>query len=66
MCSHTHFVHANDDKERHTLRSPGFEAETTLNRKDFGLAWNALLETGGVLVGDEVKVTLSLQAAPAA
>ncbi|MCL4845214.1 MAG: YceI family protein [Acidobacteria bacterium] len=44
----------------------GFEAETTLNRKDFGLAWNAVLETGGFLVGDEVKVTLSLQAAPAA
>lgn len=44
----------------------GFEAETTLNRKDFGLTWNAVLETGGVLVGDEVKVSLSLQAAPAA
>lgn len=44
----------------------GFEAETALNRKDFGLAWNAVLETGGFLVGDEVKVTLSLQAAPAA
>lgn len=44
----------------------GFEAETTLNRKDFGLAWNAMLETGGFLVGDEVKVSLSLQAAPSA
>jgi len=44
----------------------GFEAETTLNRKDFGLTWNAALETGGFLVGDEVKVSLSLQAAPAA
>jgi polyisoprenoid-binding protein YceI len=40
----------------------GFEAETTLNRKDFGLMWNAALETGGFLVGDEVKVTLSIQA----
>ena len=39
-----------------------FEAETTLNRKDFGLSWNAALETGGFLVGDEVKVTLSIQA----
>ena len=39
-----------------------FEAELTLNRKDFGLAWNAALETGGFLVGDEVKVTLSIQA----
>ena len=40
----------------------GFEAETSLNRKDFGLNWNAALETGGLLVGDEVKVNLSIQA----
>lgn len=39
-----------------------FEAEVTLSRKDFGLSWNAALETGGFLVGDEVKVTLSIQA----
>lgn len=38
-----------------------FETEATLNRKDFGLNWNAALETGGFLVGDEVKVSLSLQ-----
>jgi polyisoprenoid-binding protein YceI len=39
-----------------------FEAELTLNRKDFGLTWNAALETGGFLVGDEVKVSLAIQA----
>jgi polyisoprenoid-binding protein YceI len=39
-----------------------FEAEATLNRKDFGLNWNAALETGGFLVGDEVRVSLSVQA----
>jgi polyisoprenoid-binding protein YceI len=39
----------------------GFETETTLNRKDFGLNWNAALEAGGFLVGDEVKVTLQIQ-----
>lgn len=39
-----------------------FESELTLNRKDFGLSWNAALETGGFLVGDEVKVMLSVQA----
>ena len=39
-----------------------FEAELTLNRKDFGLTWNAALETGGFLVGDEVRVFLSIQA----
>lgn len=40
----------------------GFEAETTINRKDFGLLWNAALETGGFLVGDEVKIGLQIQA----
>lgn len=41
-----------------------FEAEYTLNRKDYGLNWNAVLETGGFLVGDEVKVGVSIQAVP--
>jgi polyisoprenoid-binding protein YceI len=40
----------------------GFESEITINRKDFGLAWNAALETGGFLVGDDVKISLSVQA----
>jgi polyisoprenoid-binding protein YceI len=40
----------------------GFEAEATLNRRDFGLTWNAALETGGFLLGDEVKVMLAIQA----
>ena len=40
----------------------GFEMNITLNRKDFGLAWNAALETGGFLVGDEVRIDLSIQA----
>jgi len=39
----------------------GFESEVMLNRKDFGLSWNAALETGGFLVGDDVKVSLSVQ-----
>ena len=39
-----------------------FEGEVTINRKDFGLNWNAALETGGFLVGDEVKIALSVQA----
>jgi polyisoprenoid-binding protein YceI len=42
-----------------------FEAETTVNRKDFGLTWNAPIETGGFLVGDDVKISLSVQAIPA-
>ena len=40
-----------------------FEAELTLNRKDYGLNWNAAIEAGGFLVGDEVKISLSIQAA---
>ena len=43
----------------------GFEAEITINRKDFGLAWNATLETGGFLVGDDVKISVSIQATQA-
>jgi polyisoprenoid-binding protein YceI len=39
-----------------------FETETTINRKDFGLNWNAALETGGFLVGDEVRISVSVQA----
>jgi polyisoprenoid-binding protein YceI len=40
----------------------GFEGEVTVNRKDFGLNWNAALEAGGFLVGDDVKISVSLQA----
>ncbi|MGJ3238556.1 MAG: YceI family protein [Anaerolineae bacterium] len=39
----------------------GFEATTTINREDFGLTWNQTLETGGVLVSKEVKVSLDVQ-----
>jgi polyisoprenoid-binding protein YceI len=34
---------------------------TRINRKDFGLTWNVALETSGILVGDEVTVTLDVQ-----
>ncbi len=36
-------------------------ATTRINRKDFGLTWNAALETGGILVGDEVTITLDVE-----
>lgn len=39
-----------------------FEAEATVNRKDFGLSWNQILETGGMLVGEAVEITLEIQA----
>ncbi|HXI04417.1 MAG TPA: YceI family protein [Candidatus Saccharimonadales bacterium] len=43
----------------------GFHAETTVNRKDFGMQWNEALETGGFLVGDDVKIVLDIEAVPA-
>lgn len=42
------------DKAEHELI--GFEGSTVISRADFGLTWNAVLETGGVLVGDEVTL----------
>jgi len=39
----------------------GLSASTKINRKDFGFVWNAPLELGGVLVGDEVAITLDVQ-----
>jgi polyisoprenoid-binding protein YceI len=43
----------------------GFSAETEVNRKDWGLEWNVALETGGVLVGEKVKIQLDVQAVKA-
>lgn len=40
----------------------GFEAQVEISRKEFGLTWNAALETGGVLVGEKVKITLDVSA----
>lgn len=39
----------------------GYEAYGKLSRKDFGLLWNQALETGGVAVGDDVKIELSVE-----
>lgn len=46
---------------RGNLRA-GFEAKTTISRKDFGLTWNAALEAGGVLVSDKIKIILDVSA----
>jgi polyisoprenoid-binding protein YceI len=39
-----------------------FEATTKISRKDFGLTWNVALETGGVMVGDEIKIHIDIEA----
>ena len=41
--------------------SVGFSATTKINRKDFNLTWNQALETGGVLVGDDVTINIELE-----
>ena len=39
----------------------GATATTKINRKDFGLVWNAALETGGVVVGEEITISLEIE-----
>jgi polyisoprenoid-binding protein YceI len=39
----------------------GLSATTKINRKDFGLTWNAALETGGILVGEDVQIVLDVE-----
>ena len=57
-----------DFEETGSARDPfgnlriGFEGETTINRKDFGLTWNAALETGGVLVSEKIKLEFDISA----
>ena len=56
----THLGFARDGRGR---EKAGFELETTIDRKDFGIVWNRALDEGGVLLGDEVKVAITLQVA---
>jgi len=39
----------------------GFTAKTKIKRSDYGLTYNAALETGGVLIGDDIEITLDVQ-----
>lgn len=40
----------------------GFEAGTTVNRTDFGLTWNSTIEAGGMVVGEDVEISINLEA----
>lgn len=40
----------------------GYEATTTIDRKEFGIVWNQLLDTGGAVLGDSVEITLNIEA----
>lgn len=48
-------------KDPYGLSRAGVNAEGKINRKDFGLTWNSLLETGGAVVGDEIKIFLDIE-----
>ena len=43
----------------------GLQAKTTLNRKDYGLSWNKALETGGVMVGEDIELEINAEATKA-
>ncbi len=42
--------------------SSGFEATGTINRKDFGIVWNRVLDAGGAVLGDDVEITINVEA----
>lgn len=48
-------------KDQHSQTKAGFVIDTVLNRKDFGLTWNAMTEAGSMVVSDEIKVHCELQ-----
>jgi polyisoprenoid-binding protein YceI len=39
----------------------GFEASTRVNRKDYDINWNRVLDNGGVMLGDDVDITLNIE-----
>lgn len=50
------------DENKGTMRRIGFEARTTINRHDFGVSWQDNLPRGGVVVGNEIALTLDVEA----
>jgi polyisoprenoid-binding protein YceI len=48
-------------KDPRGVEKGGFEIETTLDRKDYNITWNRILDEGGLLLGDEVKITINLE-----
>ena len=54
------------DRTRGATLRVAVAATTKISRKDFGLTWNAALESGGLLVGDDVTITLEVEFVKAA
>jgi polyisoprenoid-binding protein YceI len=57
--------HAGSGKDPWGGERIAFQGKVTINRTDFGLKWNQTLETGGLLVGEKVEITLDVQAVKA-
>lgn len=57
-----HVIHEGDARDPWGNQRVGFSASARLNRKEFGLMWNVALETGGWLVGEEVKMEVHVEA----
>jgi len=55
-----HAEYSGQVKDLYGLQRAGFAVKGKINRKDYGLNWNVALETGGVLVGEEVKIEIDL------
>ena len=55
-------THLGTQTSPYGVKAAGFEASASISRKDFGLTWNVGLEAGGVLVGDEVKISIDAEA----
>lgn len=53
--------HTGEAKSPWGITSHGFNARTVINRKDWNLTWNQALETGGVLVGEEITIDIELE-----
>ena len=56
--------YAGQGKDAYGGQRAGIAATTKINRKDWGLTWNAVLETGGVAVSEEVKIEIDLSLVP--
>lgn len=54
-------VYGGSEKDHYGNLKAGFEVDGTLNRKDFGLTYNALTETGGLALGENIKISANVQ-----
>lgn len=54
-------IHGGIAKDPWGNTKAGFKATSTINRKDYGLKWNVVTEAGGMVVADDVKITINLE-----